>query len=98
MSLYRVYLDTSAIGGCHDDEFAFDSVRLVNAIKDGKLIALFSQIVLKELEEAPETVRRILLSLPPGNVERVDITEEVEHLRDRSEEHTSELQSRLHLV
>jgi hypothetical protein len=31
----RIYIDTSVIGGCFDEEFADDSKRLVEAVKRG---------------------------------------------------------------
>jgi predicted nucleic acid-binding protein len=78
----RIYSDTSVIGGCLDREFAEDSLRLINAVAKGRLVLLLSEIVLRELEDAPPRVQALLTSLPGGAVERVEITEEVLELRD----------------
>ena len=78
----RVYADTSAIGGCYDPEFAMDSLRLIESARRGRLVLLLSDIVIRELEEAPKRVRDILPSLPPAAVERVELTEEILDLRN----------------
>ncbi len=78
----RIYSDTSVIGGCLDREFAEDSLRLINAVANGRLVLLLSEIVMRELEDAPPRVQALLTSLPGGAVERVEITEEVLELRD----------------
>lgn len=78
----RIYSDTSVIGGCLDREFAEDSMRFIKAVAKGRLILLLSEIVLRELEDAPSRVQALLTSLPRGAVERVEITEEVLELRD----------------
>jgi len=78
----RVYTDTSVIGGCLDREFAQDSIRFMKMAANGHIALLVSEIVLRELEDAPPRVREMLTSLPRGAVEKVEITEEVLHLRD----------------
>jgi predicted nucleic acid-binding protein len=82
MKILRVYSDTSVIGGCLDREFAEDSLRFFNAVAGGRLELLVSEIVLRELEDAPSHVQGVLTSLPRGAVQRIEITEEVLELRD----------------
>src|SRR5690348_6062704 len=82
MKPMRIYADTSVIGGCFDPEFATDSLRLIEAVRRGRLVLLLSDIVLAELADAPARVQTVLESLPPKSAEKVDITEEVLHLRD----------------
>jgi predicted nucleic acid-binding protein len=78
----RIYADTSAIAGCFDPEFAADSLRLIRAVRDGRLVLLLSDIVLAELADAPARVRSVLQSVAAATVEKVEITEEVLQLRD----------------
>ena len=75
-------MDTSVIGGCLDEEFATDSLRLFEAIKRHKVTLLLSAIVVRELTLAPRNVLRVLEGLPDGFVEEVPLTEEVLALRD----------------
>ncbi len=60
MKRLRIYADTSVIGGCLDAEFADDSLRLIEAVRKGRFVLLLSDIVIRELEDAPEQVRAIL--------------------------------------
>lgn len=57
MKKQRVYLDTSAIGGCFDEEFAEDSRKLISEIKAGKKLGVVSEITIRELIDAPKNVR-----------------------------------------
>jgi len=82
MPTRRVYVDTSVIGGCLDDEFAADSKRLIEEAAQGRLILLLSDIVIRELEGAPAEVQGILAGLPTEAVSAVPITSDVEALRD----------------
>jgi predicted nucleic acid-binding protein len=79
---YRIYVDTSVIGGCLDDEFAEDSLRLFQMARDGKLILLLSDVVIGELADAPDEVSAILENLPETVVQNVPISEDVRQLRD----------------
>lgn len=49
----RVYLDTSVIGGVFDAEFAEDSHRLFQAVRNGRAMALISETTTGELAPAP---------------------------------------------
>ena len=82
MRSYRVYVDTSVIGGCLDEEFADESLRLIDSAKEGRLVLLVSAIVAGELGPAPSEVTAILEQLPPEAVEDVPVNEEVIELRD----------------
>ena len=82
MTPFRIYADTSVIGGVHDPEFADDSRSFIDGVRAGRFILLVSEIVVAELQDAPEAVRRILPSLPESSVEPVEISEEVLTLRD----------------
>ena len=78
----RVYADTSVFGGCFDAEFAEASRRFFQDVRRGRIQLVLSDTTLLELTGAPEEVRHVLVDLPLTAVERVILTEEVEHLRD----------------
>ena len=44
----RIYVDTSVIGGCLDQEFAVESRRLMDLIRKDRLTLVISQIVLDD--------------------------------------------------
>jgi len=46
----QVYIDTSAIGGCIDQEFKEWSIKLFDEFNNGNKIAVISDITLDELE------------------------------------------------
>lgn len=76
----RVYIDTSVIGGCLDEEFALWSLRLFDGFRMGNRIAVVSDLTLRELEGAPKEVINILASLSPQNIETALLSEEAEQL------------------
>ena len=76
----RIYLDTSAIGGYYDEEFALWSRQLIYEIRQGLKIAIISDLTLLELEGAPQNVKDILPSIPPENLENVVLGQEAENL------------------
>ncbi len=78
----RIYLDTSVVGGCEDEEFAEASRELLAQAQAGKLDLLVSGLLLGELARAPEAVQRRLAGLAPECVEYVAETEEARTLRD----------------
>ena len=78
----RVYADSSVFGGTEDEEFAAASQHFFERIEKGKFLLVVSAEVLRELELAPGTVRKVLESLPPDVVESVPVGPEVTALAD----------------
>ena len=78
----RIYVDTSVIGGCHDEEFCEDSMRLFAAFCDGEARMLLSGITLEELANAPTYVRQTTSPVPSEHTELLAISREAEELAD----------------
>lgn len=57
MKTQRIYLDTSVIGGCFDDEFEIWSNALINDICSGLFHGVTSEVVEAEIADAPKNVR-----------------------------------------
>lgn len=76
----RIYIDTSVIGGCFDDEFSKYSEKLFEEFIEGDKIAVVSNITLRELKMAPEEIGKKLNEIPEENIEYVALTEEAEEL------------------
>jgi hypothetical protein len=83
MVRFKIYIDTSVIGGCFDDEFSEYSNLLFNDFILGRKIAVISNLTLKELKQAPENVRNKLKEIPNENIEYVALTEEAEDLAQK---------------
>ncbi len=60
----KVYIDTSVIGGCFDSEFNEWSNALFDDFKNGRMIAVVSDITIDELSGAPDQVREHLEAIP----------------------------------
>ena len=72
----RIYVDTSVIGGCFDEEFDEYSVQLFEEFIAGKIIPIISDVVLFELEGAPEEVKNVLEQVPDDHIEYVSLNDE----------------------
>jgi hypothetical protein len=59
MKKFRIYVDTSVLGGCFDDEFARWSNQLIEDFRRGRFVALLSAVTAAGVEQAPPTVRQI---------------------------------------
>lgn len=79
----RVYIDTSVVGGCFDDEFSQESLMLFEMAKLGELVLLISNILADELLLAPEQVQRIITELPQKSFEIINESDESRKLRDK---------------
>ena len=79
---YRIYVDTSVIGGCLEPEFSKWAVALLDRARRGNVLLLVSEIVLRELAPAPPEVRAVLDRLPLSSLEEVPVTVEVRALRE----------------
>jgi len=72
-----IYLDTSVVGGCFDEEFREDSLQLLRLIKLGVYTAIISTTTEEELSRAPEHVRAVLEEFDDEELIRVPSTSEV---------------------
>ena len=63
----RVYVDTSVIGGCGDDEFKGPSTRLMQRFISGQAILVVSDVMIAELVGAPDQVQAVLRDVAPAN-------------------------------
>ncbi|NBC18643.1 MAG: PIN domain-containing protein [Bacteroidetes bacterium] len=77
MKVQRVYIDTSVIGGCFDEEFAPWSNGLMKDFRLGTFRPVVSDIVAAEVRPAPERVRQKYAQLEQWGPEFVRLTEEV---------------------
>lgn len=76
----QVYIDTSVIGGCIDQEFKEWSIKLFDEFNNGNKIAVISDITLDELELAPKKVQDILKQIPDKFLKIVESNNETEEL------------------
>lgn len=72
----RVYVDTSVIGGCRDEEFQEHSERLFADFEADRLRAVISNITIAEVLQAPEEVRAVLERPALQKAEKVYLNEE----------------------
>jgi len=71
MKIQRFYLDTSVFGGVFDKVFKTESNILFDELLQGKFIALYSTLTVKELKNAPQAVKNFFSQLPEECVEMV---------------------------
>ncbi len=78
----RIYVDTSVIGGCHDEEFRDVSQALMDLFRNGSAVLVHSELLRRELMGAPQVVRDTLDQLPEEAKEWVDVSDEAASLAD----------------
>lgn len=78
----RIYADTSAIGGCLDEEFRIASRRLFDRFEAGEDILGVSELTLEELRRAPSAVRDVLRGVDSRHVEELEFTLEAAELAE----------------
>jgi hypothetical protein len=67
MKPQHIYVDASVVGGCEDEEFAEDTLKLWACFISGVCIQIISEHTLRELAGAPVRVRARLEEIPPAN-------------------------------
>jgi predicted nucleic acid-binding protein len=72
----RVYIDTSVIGGCLDEQFKEHSERLFTDFEADRLRAVISNITIAEVLQAPEEVKNLLQHPALKKAEKVYLDEE----------------------
>lgn len=78
----RIYIDTSVLGGCEDDEFRDHSRRLIDAFVRGDYTLVLSELALRELATAPEAVRKAASGVPEAHIESLALSREAEELAE----------------
>jgi len=78
----RIYVDTSVIGGCFDDEFREASLRLFDAFRRGEAILVISEVTRKELEDAPSRVSGMPDAVPDQYFELLPESDEASRLAE----------------
>jgi len=82
MKQQRIYIDTSVIGGYHDNEFRKDTIKLFERIKNNDFLVHISEISRLELIPAPKNVRDVLNLIPPECLIILEFTEEAKTLAE----------------
>lgn len=82
MKTPRIYIDTSVVGGCFDQEFSKESKTLFQLINQGQMIGLVSDLLVEELELAPLQIQEFFGKLNPKFLESIKRSGETEILRD----------------
>lgn len=59
MEKLRIYVDTSVLGGCFDQEFSIWSLGLIHDFRAGRLLPVLSDVTAAEAADAPEAVREL---------------------------------------
>jgi predicted nucleic acid-binding protein len=85
MKKIRIYIDTSVIGGCFDKEFQSYSLQLFECFKKDIYVPVISEIVLEELERAPEKVKEKIKLL-----ENIEILPNDEEIKDLAQKYLDE--------
>jgi predicted nucleic acid-binding protein len=87
MKTQRIYLDTSVIGGCFDEEFEVWSNALMRDIENGLFRGVTSEIVEAEIADAPDHVRDEFIRFLEMNPEVLEVNAEAIGLVDVYLEH-----------
>lgn len=83
MKRLRIYTDTSVFGGMFDEEFAEDSKRFFDEVKEGRYRILISDVTLAEIQKAPLNILQFFLSFPEEHMEHLILAQEAIELRDQ---------------
>ena len=78
-----VYVDTSVIGGCFDEEFEEWSNLLFQEFLYGKKVMMLSDLTLQELELAKFKVREKVKEIPQNQISNIFVNDEVIHLAEK---------------
>ena len=79
----EVYVDTSVIGGCFDEEFEEWSILLFQEFLYGKKVMMLSDLTLQELELAKFKVREKVKEIPQNQISNIFVNDEVIHLAEK---------------
>ena len=83
MKRQRIYIDTSIVGGFFDKEFEKETKMLFQRLENKDIIFVISDLLFKELENAPPNVKYLLDNYDKNFLEEVVATDEVSELADK---------------
>ena len=83
MKQQRIYIDTSIIGGFFDIEFEKETKMLFQRLENREIIFVISEVIMDELEDAPQRVKTLLDNYNEDCLEKVPLTDEVKELADK---------------
>ena len=72
----RIYIDTSVVGGYHDTEFMEFTRPLFEKIRNGEVTIIYSSLLERELQNAPENVKDVIKLIPKDFAEYIEISTE----------------------
>ncbi len=78
----RVYVDGCAVGGLFN-QYAEQTKPFWNAVRNGEIVIIVSDVLKYEVERAPLCVREFFASLPESQIERIVSTDESDALAER---------------
>jgi len=82
MKKLKIYIDTSVIGGCFDEEFSPWSKSLFEDFKNKMFIPVISDVITYEINYAPKRVKDKYAELFSYGIVELEVTDEVEELAD----------------
>lgn len=82
-----IYVDTSVIGGCEDEEFSEDTLKLWEYFLNGTYMQLLSELTIRELSGAPQSVRNRIAEIPDVHQLLLPDSEEAEQLAQKYLDH-----------
>lgn len=83
MDKLRIFSDTSVIGGCFDKEFELYSNIFIKSVISNSITLLISEVVIKELNQGPLKLIKLLKSIPDENIEIIEINDEIINLSEK---------------
>lgn len=72
----KFYVDTSVWGGYYDKEFSEWTIPFIEQARQGRFSIVLSDVTLDELQDAPEKVLDLPITISPRFIETVTITDE----------------------
>ena len=83
MRIKRVYVDASAVGGKFNKRLAEQTKPFWSAVERGEITIIVSDVLVREIECAPQPVRNYYGSMPEFRIERVTSTDESDILAEQ---------------
>ena len=79
----RVYVDTTVVYGAPAKEYSEDSRKFWQAVRNGEIIIIASDVLADEIKRAPQRVRELYRMIPESQIERIESTDESDALAKR---------------